>query len=118
MPQMKLSIAKVSTESKQDRPAAETVGQVSEERREQELHAGIDEHQPAAVDRRIADGAAGQLLQIGGQHRHDDGDADHIQEEDDEDQEQAAANEFRIKHEASLQRVGFWKDDLVAGEVT
>jgi hypothetical protein len=59
---MKLSIAKVSTDSKQDRPAAETVAEVAEQRREQELHAGIDEQQPAAVERRIADVAAGQLL--------------------------------------------------------
>ncbi|MDH6270437.1 hypothetical protein M2311_000498 [Rhizobium leguminosarum] len=68
------------------------------------MHAGIDEHQPAAVNRRIADAAAGQLLQISGQHRHDDGDADNVEEEDDKDQKKAAANEFRVKHEASLQR--------------
>ncbi len=85
----------------QDRPSPEAVGKIADQRREQELHAGIGQQQPAAVDGGGADVFAGHLFHESRHDRHDDGDADHIQKQDDEDKKQAASRQHWIDHDCS-----------------
>jgi hypothetical protein len=78
---------------KQDRAAAEPVGKIAEDRREQKLHQRVGEHQPAADQRRIAHerGAARadrNLADQFRQHRYDDAEPDHIHRDGDQDEHQ------------------------------
>jgi hypothetical protein len=65
----------------QHRAAAETVGQIPQDRGKDELHEGIGEDQVATDDGRIGDAAAGKVFEQFGQHGHNDADADHVQQD-------------------------------------
>ena len=82
----------------QDRPPPETVAQAADDRREEELHRRIDEEQPAALDRRVADADAGKFLQIGRQHRHDDAEADHVEQQRGENEHKAPLGGPGVDH--------------------
>ena len=86
------------TDIKQHRPAAKPIAEIADQRRENELHSGIGEEQPAAVNRRMPHIRTGQFLKIFGQNRNDDPDADNIQQQDHEDECQAAFGQDRVNH--------------------
>jgi hypothetical protein len=62
----------------QHRAAPVAVGEVAEQRRAHELHHRVDEREPAAVDRRLVHGVAGQLHEQPRQHRQDQPEADDV----------------------------------------
>jgi hypothetical protein len=102
----------------QDRTAPEAVAEIADQRREQELHGRIDEEQPATLDRRFADTNAGQLLQIGRQHRHDDADAGNIEQQRGENKRKPPPGGFGFDHDDidSWSRLGAKAEELVIGE--
>jgi len=70
-----------SAQIEQHRPSPETVAQIADHRREQELHSGIDQQKPATIDGCGADIRTGQLFEKSRQNRHDDRNADNVEEQ-------------------------------------
>jgi len=66
----------------QDRAATEPVGKFSEDRREDDLHPGINPGEPANRDRRGV-----EVLRVQGQHRDDNSEAHQIDEDGEEEDE-------------------------------
>ena len=64
---------------------AEAIGEVADHRREEELHGGVGEHEQAAIAGRCGYALAGDFHQELRQHRHDDAEADGVQQHRDKD---------------------------------
>ena len=69
----------------QDRSAPELVGEVAEYRSENELHQRVEEDHVAADHRRLGDAAAGQPADELRQHRQDDTQAHHVEQDGEKD---------------------------------
>jgi hypothetical protein len=72
----------------QHRAAPVAVGEVAEDGRAHELHRRVDEREPAAVDRGLADGVAGQLDEQPRQDRDDQPEADDVEQDGDDDEDE------------------------------
>ena len=70
----------------QDGATTEAIGELSEDRREDDLHAGINAGEPA--DR---DGRGVEMLRVKRQHRDDDAEAHHVDEDGEEEDEERRA---------------------------
>src|SRR6185503_16664032 len=82
------------------RAPSETIAEIANHRRAEELRDRIHEIQPTAVARRLAQARAAELHDQLRQHRHDDAEADRIDQDRDEDEENSAA----IRHGRSMAR--------------
>jgi len=65
-----------------DRAASEPVGEIADDRREDELYGGIARAQPASEDGGSVDIGATKLHDQRGQHRNDDAEAEHVDQHD------------------------------------
>ena len=66
----------------QDRPPPEAIGKPAEDRHENNLHAGVDAGEPTDLD-----GRGVKMFRVKRQHRNDDAEAHHVDEDGEEDDE-------------------------------
>ena len=71
--------------------ASKAVGEIAEDRGAEELHRGIEERQPAPVDRRAAHAGPGDADEEGRQHRDDEPEPDRVEEQGDRDEDDRLA---------------------------
>jgi hypothetical protein len=89
---------------KQNPLAAEPVGQTADNRREDELHAGIAGGQPSAQHHGIVGFQPGHILDQGRHDRHDQPDADHVDQHGDENEDEGVLAGLAGGHDVSCGR--------------